>query len=113
VSSNWHRDEAHSAHAVDRGNLRSAVRLDRDPGRGLLLGHPRDLQTHRSGDRVRLPAAPLDRCVHLQGDRVPGEPAVKHHEGRTTRANAEANTQEKVSSEGSYAKSFAMILDLT
>jgi len=98
---------------LDRGNLRSAVRLDRDPSRRPLLGHSGDLQADLGGDRVWLSATPLVGGVHLQGDRVPGEPAVKHHKDSITRANAEANTQEKVSSEGSYTKSFAMILDLT
>jgi len=98
---------------VDRSHLRSAVRLDRDPGRRPLLGHPRDLQADLGAHPLRLPGPTLGGGVHLQGDRVPGEPAVKLHKDSITRANAEANTQEKVSSEGSYAKSFAMILDLT
>ncbi len=92
---NWHAHEAHSAHAVDRGHLRSAVRLDRDPGRRPLLGHPRDLQAHLGAHRIRPPGPALGWGVHLQGDRVPGEPAVKHHEGRTTGTNAEANTEAK------------------
>ena len=81
---------------MDRGNFWSAVRLDRDPGRRPLLGHPRHLQAHLGAHRIRLPGPALGWGVHLQGDRVPAEPAVKHHEGRTTRANAEANTEEEV-----------------
>ena len=93
---NWHAHEADSAHAVDRGNFWGAVRLDWDPGRRPLLGHPGDFQAHLGAHRIRLPGPALGWGVHLQADRVSGEPAVKQHEGRTTRVNAKANTEEEV-----------------
>jgi len=76
---------------VDWGNLRSAVRLDRDPGRRSLLGHPRDLQADLGGHRVWVSAAPMDRGVHFQTHRVRGKSAEKHQHPRSSRAYAEAN----------------------
>jgi len=100
VPPNWHAHEAHSAHAVDRSHLRSAVRLDRDPGRRPLLGHPRNLQAHLGANRIRLPGPALDWGVHLSGDRVPGESARRHQEGGVSRAyaasDADADAEAKV-----------------
>ena len=82
MPSNWHAHEADSAHAVDRGNLRSVVRLDRDPGRRPLLGHPRGLQAHLGAERLCLSATPGRRDTGRQSQHLDGQSGIQQH-GRT------------------------------